>query len=83
MSGFHSVDAAGDDLRLRPVRPAPERQDEGRGQLGRRLPHRLKVQEERREDGESTFFWGETQSVQVIVAQDDHLVIAPSLQLFV
>ncbi len=40
---------------LAPVRPAAERQDEGRGQPGRRLPHRLQVQEERRENGEKNF----------------------------
>jgi hypothetical protein len=41
-------------IRLAPVRPAAERQDEGRGQPGRRVPHRLQVQEERRENGEKT-----------------------------
>ena len=51
----HPVDTVGDDRGVRAVCPAAKREDEGRGQPGRRLPHRLQIPSERWTHGKIRF----------------------------
>ena len=50
----YPVDTVGDDRSVRAVRPAAKRENEGRGQPGRRLSHRLKIPPKRRTHGKNT-----------------------------